>query len=118
MTPTEALEILRNLGACEPALEWLARRISIKPKHTLLDIWKELLKLEYIPNPEEPDWRPPVGTHLGHGWLAWVCSQAKVPCRNGTFSGMDKVKDGPHITGVDPKIVIAALEQKRNGAIV
>lgn len=113
MTPTEALGILRAHGACEPALQWLASRVSKKPNITLVEIWKELLKLEYFPNPEEPDWRPPEGTHVGHGWLSWVIHHvAHMECRNGTFSGMDKVYGGPHISSVDPKVVIATIEQR------
>jgi len=111
MTSVELLEYFRSLGACEPGLAWFEYRLSRKPEITPLELWKELFRVAHLDT--DPKYKPPEGTHTGHGWIAWICKQVDIPCRNGTFSGMDKVKDGPHATAIDPVFVLAALEAKK-----
>jgi hypothetical protein len=115
VTALEALAYFRSLGACEPALEWLAQRISKKPEITLLELWKDAMKVVHLD--PDPKYKPPEGTHTGHGWLSWVCKRHDVKCRNGTFSGMDKVYDGPHISSIKPEEVISLVVAKRNHSL-
>lgn len=113
MKPLEVLAFLRTTDACQPSIVWLSEFLEKRPEATCEEIWDALLKLAKLPDME----KIPPGTHVGKGWLSWLARHhLRVPCSNGTFSGMEKVNDGPAAEKLDRTACLAKLGEVVKGS--
>ncbi len=107
-------------NACEPALVWLQEQLDENPEIELREVWDRAVKLrrtkaelayETARKREDPGWKPSSDAHTGWSWIAWLCVLLRVPCSNGVYSGMRKVKDGPNADQVSFDEVYARLSE-------
>lgn len=108
LSPIELIAYLSRTDACEPAMKWITEYVRGFPNATCEEIWDAVLAFHKFPSDE----KVPKDTHVGRGWIAWLARHVlKVPCSNGTFSGMPKVNDGPAAEKLDKTESVARLTE-------
>lgn len=109
MTPADVIAHLRGRkDACEPAMRWLEEYVRGFPEATCEQAWDAVLAFHKFPGDE----KVPKDTHVGRGWIAWLARHVlRMPCANGTFSGMPKVNDGPASEKIDRAAALLKLAE-------